>query len=189
MALLLASIVGGARLFASAGHTTEVWAAAANLSPGEALTPQLVLAVRVGLGETDRYYISAARPLPAGYVVTRAVGAHELIPFAALSAGGAVSGLRVVALPVALGHFDPNLAPGDRVDVYETARSQSGVIAGPTRRVVADVTVTSRTGGVAGFSGSTVTVTLAVPESEVSVLVAAAEAGGIDLVDVPAGGQ
>lgn len=189
MALLLGSIVGGARLFSAAGHTTLVWAAAANLSPGEPLTTALVVPVRVALGADQRYYVSAARPLPSGYQVSRPVGAHELIPFAALAPQGNPGALRVVAVPVEVGHFDPNLGPGDRVDVYLTAHTEPGLAPGPTRRVLSGATVTDRSGGSAGFSGSTVTVTLAVPSAQVPALVAAAEAGGIDLVDVSAGDQ
>lgn len=186
--LLLGSVVVGARVFADASHTTLVWAAATNLSPGEPLTAGELTATRVGLGSARDLYLSAARLPPAGYVVTRRVGAHELVPFAALAPAGRAGNDRVVALPVSVGHFDPDLAAGAQVDVYATARSAAGA-SGPTKLVSRAVTVVSRSGGQAGFSGSTVTVTVSVPEAEVSALVQAVQGGGLDLVDVPAGGR
>lgn len=191
LALMLASVVLGARIFAGASRTVLIWQAAVNLVPGEALTQAMVQPVRVDLGAAQRYYVSASQPVPGGYLISRPVGRDELLPYAALQPAGAAAGLRIVAVPVLVGHFDPAVGPGDVVDVYATARQPGGgAAAGPSRLVLATVSVTGRSGGSTAFGGggSAVTVLIAVPEADVPALVAAVESADIDLVDVPAGG-
>jgi hypothetical protein len=191
VALVLAATLLGARLVSAAGHTTLVWAAATNLAPGEPLSAAELTPVRVNLGGEATRYLDAARPVPSGYQLTRAVAAGELLPFSALTRTAAAAPTRVVALGVAVGHFDPGLAAGDLVDVYETPRSADGAApAGASRLVLADATVSGRTSGSSGFGSVTsdVTVLVIVPVTDVPALVAAAEAGGLDLVDVPPGG-
>src|SRR3954466_4923358 len=83
--LVLVSVAAGARLVSGAGHLTPVYVAAHELMPGEQLTGDDVAVTRVRLGADGSRYLAASAPAPVGYVVNRVVGAHELLPAAALS--------------------------------------------------------------------------------------------------------
>lgn len=188
--LVLAATLLGARLVSAAGHTTLVWAAATNLAPGESLSVADLTPVRVNLGGEASRYLSAAGPVGAGYELTRSVAAGELLPYSALTRTAGAPPTRVVALSVADGHFDPALTAGDVVDIYQTPRAADGsTVAGASRLVLGDATVAGHSGGSAGFGSvsSSVTLLVVVPLADVPLVVAAGEAGGIDLVDVPPG--
>lgn len=188
--LLLGSMVGGARLFAAAGHETAVWAAAHDLAPGERLSTADLTAVRVRLNGAASGYLTGAAP--AGYVVVRFVAARELLPAGALAASARPDSTRLVTVAVQAGHLPPNLAPGDRVDVYLTARSPGGPVgasaAAPTL-VLAAAVVQARPNGSRTFGAdATLSVVLVVPAERVADVVRAAESGAVDLVAVPPGG-
>src|SRR3954465_14969556 len=85
--LVLVSVAAGARIVSSAGHLTPVYAAAHQLVPGEQLTSADIAVVQVPPPTGGRRYLAASAAVPVGYVVNRVVGAHELLPAAALSPG------------------------------------------------------------------------------------------------------
>ena len=87
--LVLVSVAVGARIVSTAGHLTPVYAAAHDLVPGEQLTSGDLAVVRVRLDGGGSRYLAAASAAPVGYVVTRVVSAHELLPAAALSPSSA----------------------------------------------------------------------------------------------------
>jgi hypothetical protein len=182
--LVLLSVVGGARLFASAERLTGVYAAAHDLTPGERITPADLTVARVRIdGDADRYV--AAGAMPVGYVVTRLVGAGELVPAGAL-AGSPVKPTRLVTVPVQSGHLPSDLGHGDLVDVYLTPKVAAGDAVPAPTLVLSGVTVDSRDGGSRTFgSESSVAVALSVPAARVPALVHAVEGGIIDLVRVP----
>lgn len=188
--LLLGSMIGGARLFAAASHETSVWAAAHDLAPGERLSGADIRRVRVRLGDAASGYLTG--PPPQGYVVVRFVAAHELLPASALAASPHADASRLVTVPVQAGHLPPDLAPGDRVDVYLTARPTGGAgVAGanaPPTLVLASAVVQARPSGGRAFGADTaISVVLVVPSDHVADVVRAAESGSVDLVAVPAG--
>ena len=187
--LLLGSMVGGARVFAAAGHETAVWAAAHDLAPGERVSAADLRQVRVRLNATAAGYL--AGPAPAGYVVVRFVAAHELLPVAALATSARPDSSRLVTVPVQAGHLPPDLAPGDRVDVYSSPRPGSGAgpgsgVTAPTL-VLAAAVVQDRPNASRSFGAdAALSVVLVVPAERVSDVVRAAESGAVDLVAVPA---
>lgn len=190
--LLLGSMVGGARLFAAAGHETAVWAAAHDLAPGERLSTADLTRVRVRLNGAAAGYLTGSAP--AGYVVVRFVAARELLPAGALATSVRADQSRLVTVPVQAGHLPPDLVPGDRVDVYLTPRSAGGPgVAGgalPPTLVLAAAVVQSRPGGSRAFGAdAALSVVLVVPTERVADVVRAAESGAVDLVAVPAGGS
>jgi len=191
IALLLGSMIGGARLFAAASHETAVWAAAHDLAPGERLSAADLRRVRVRLnGAADGYLTGAA---PTGYVVMRFVAAHELLPVGALAASTRTDSSRLVTVPVQLGHLPPDLAPGDRVDVYTSQRSATGpgaanAAAAPTLVLAAAVVQSRPSGGRTFGADAALSVVLVVPADRVADVVRAAESGAVDLVAVPSGG-
>jgi Flp pilus assembly protein CpaB len=188
--LLLGSMIGGARLLAAAEHETAVWAAAHDLAPGERLSARDLTRVRVRLNGAAAGYLTGTAP--AGYVVVRFVAARELLPAGALATTARTDSSRLVTLPVQAGHLPPDLAPGDRVDVYLTPRSAGGpgiasATLPPTLVLAAAVVQSPPSGGRTFGADAALSVVLVVPAQRVADVVRAAESGAVDLVDVPAG--
>lgn len=188
--LVLTSVVVGARVLAGADTSVPVYAATRDLVAGTALTDGDLRVARVRLfGNADRY-ISAAGGKPAGYVLLRAVGRDELLPRQALTPDAAAVPVRLVTVPVRRNHLPPGLAHGRSVDLYLSAggsgSSAGKQVAAAPMLVLAGVpvdSVTERSSRLA--AGDETGVVLRVPAASVPAVVAAAQAGVIDLVLVP----
>ncbi|MDQ1706678.1 MAG: hypothetical protein QOF18_3044 [Frankiaceae bacterium] len=185
--LVLLSVVAGARVFAAADNTTQVFVAAHDLVPGQHVAADDLAVGRVRLAGSGGLYIAASGAPPVGYVITRFVGAHEIVPIAALSSSRAVTASRFVTVPVEAGHLSDDLGRGDLVDVYLTPKTTAGDPVPAPTLVLSGVPVQSRQGGARSFSGSaSLAVVLAVPADQVATVVHAVESGTIDLVTLPA---
>jgi hypothetical protein len=183
--LVLVSVVAGARLLASADNRTPVFVAAHDLVPGQHVTADDLAVGHVQLSDRAGRYVAAGAP-PVGYVVTRFVGADELVPADALAAQPTAAS-RYVTVPVQPGHLPGELARGDLVDVYLTPPAGGGEPVPAPRLVLSAVPVRVAEGGSRVFGGSTaLSVVLEVPADRVADLVHAVESGAIDLVVVPA---
>src|SRR4051812_49443706 len=123
--LVLVSVAAGARIVSSSGHLTPVYAAAHELVPGEQLTADDLAIVQVRLGTGGSRYLAASAAAPVGYVVNRVVGAHELLPAAALSPGTILADSRMVTVPVQAGHLPAGPRPGGLGDGYPTPQTPS----------------------------------------------------------------
>lgn len=197
--LVLVSIVVGARLLSSADASQRVWVATHDLAPGSTLADGDLRQGQVRLFDNGGRYLGAIGAKPVGYVLQRGVGADELLPRDSLTRPDAVGRpLRDVSVPVAPGHLPDDLQSGQQVDVYVTpeGRAGSSISSSPTpsgsagtRLVLSRVSVTLRPR--AGGLGATAAtgVVLSVSEPDAFALVAAVQAGGIDLVRVPRGDQ
>jgi len=185
--LVLVAVALGARVFAGAESYQRVWMTTRALDAGEPLTQADVTPVRVRLFAAVSAYLDANRPVPVGYLLTRTVGTHELLPFAALRPAAGDPTSRLVAVPVTPGHLPGGLASGDRVDVWVTPHAATGGPAGAPRLVVADVSVVDRDGGgqTLGVSETLTDVVVSVPAFQVAALIAAIQTGSVDLVVVP----
>jgi hypothetical protein len=185
--LVLVAVVVGARVFASADRETAVYVASHPLVPGEHLAAGDLAVGHVRFNGEGGRYVAAGGPAPVGYVVTRFVGAHELVPLTALSAAEpAVVASRFVTVPVEPGHLPGDLGHGDLVDVYLTPKSVAGSEVPDPRLVASAVPVDSSDAGSRGFSGTaTESVVLSVPSDLVRAIVHAVESGTIDLARVP----
>jgi hypothetical protein len=185
--LVLVAVVVGARVFASADRETAVYVASHPLVPGEHLAAGDVQVGHVRFNGEGGQYVGAAGSAPVGYVVTRYVGAHELLPVAALSAAApVVVASRFVTVPVEPGHLPGDLGHGDLVDVYLTPKAAAGSDVPAPRLVAAGVPVDTADGGSRSFSGTaTESVVLSVPNDAVRAIVHAVESGTIDLARVP----
>ena len=193
--LVLASVVGGARLVAAADHYDRVWVARHPLAVGQQVAAADLTVGKARLHGGAEHYLSADAALPAGAVVVRAVGAGEMVPLGAVSATGLPADRRLVSVPVAPGHFPSDLARGQVVDVYLTPKAHTAATASGAstpanlpRLVLAGAAIASRDGGSHAFgtASSVVGVVLSVPAEDVAALVGAVEGGSIDLVRVPA---
>ena len=184
--LVLASVVAGSRILASSDRYAAVYAARSPLTPGERVGSADLEVARVRFAGAASAYIRATAAAPLGYTVTRYVGAGELVPVAALSAASTpADATRLVTVPVPSQHLPQDIARGDLVDVYLTAKGSGGTPRAP-RRVLRSALVE----GVQGASeiasdGSSVGLVLAVPTASVPVVIGAVEGGALDVVRVP----
>ena len=122
--LVLVCVVLGARLFASADASQSVWVATRDLAPGTTLSEGDLEQGRVRLFDNGARYLVASAPKPVGYVLTRGVGADELLPALGLRRPDELARpLRDVSVPVEAGHLPGDLQTGQQVDVYVTAGS------------------------------------------------------------------
>lgn len=191
MGLVLVSILLGTRVVATAADTDLVWQTRAELAAGTPLGEDDIRAVEVRLPPgTASAYLAATNAKPVGWVLTRALGEHELLPLGALAPpDAAAADWRAVTVPVLRFHYPGDLAKGQLVDVYMTTGAGSLPAASSSEPVLVLRAVTVahvETSSVAGLgAGSGVGVELAVPASDATALVAAAQAGSIDLVRVP----
>ncbi|MFC5727983.1 MULTISPECIES: flagellar biosynthesis protein FlgA [Nocardioides] len=117
--LVTASVVAGARLLAAADDTVTVWAFDDDRGTGSAVVEGDLTTKRVRFADPadlDRYFL-ADTPLPDGLVLTRAVGAGELL---ARSAVGSATdaGLLQVPLEVDPNRVPPDVGTGSVVDVW-----------------------------------------------------------------------
>ena len=190
--LVLASVVVGAKVFSSADSTTSVWAASRDLPAGSRIERADLRSVQVKLTD-GKQYVSAAGAVPAGYVLTRPVGAGELLPSRAFvdpaKSGDPALARREVTVPVRQDHWPSDLRADELVDVYATATKSGDAAAATPTRILAGITVgsvPSRSKDVFGGSGETTgSVTLLVRDDQVTALVAAVESSQLDLVRVP----
>lgn len=165
--LLIATAVAGVALTLRQADTTQpVYAAAQTLTPGTALDQSNVTVVHVRVGEG---YIGGAQDI-WGEVVTRTVGAGELLPAAAVAPADAAQGRPVavsVTTPLAAG-----IVPGAAVDVWVTPAEGSSRLVGEGL-IVADV---AQEESALGSAGSTVYVV--VPAADVGALLDALAVDG-----------
>ena len=205
--LVLVSVVIGARVLSAADRSQLVWTTSRALSPGTPLTGEDVVATPVRLFGNAERYLSAEQPAPVGYVLSRALGADELLPRDALTTPGREADVREVTVNVRPGSAPPDLRRGEQVDVYVTPERPPG--AGPSvdtspAPASSAAPTTAATGGARlVLSGVTVlqvpaeqgfgagseqrAVVLQVRPDAVATVLTATELGRIDLVRVPAG--
>ncbi|NAZ84123.1 hypothetical protein GTR02_20145 [Kineococcus sp. R8] len=191
LALVLASVLLGARAVGAADRTTEVFAVATTLGVGRAVGVEQLQVVRVHVDAvTAAAYVPADRPPAAGAVVLRALSPGELLPRSAL---GSTADLTSRPVTLQLPDEPPQgVSTGAQVDVWVTTPAPPGATAPvpPPRLLVeaAEVAdVRALTSGLAARRGSDVQVLVplgALPD----VLQALADDLVVDLVPVPGSG-
>lgn len=195
--LVAGSVALGSSLVSAAGRTVPVYAAADALVPGDVLDVGALRVRDVRLGDTDDVYLPADTPLPEGLVVTRTVGAGELVPRRAVAPDADLA-LRPVAIEPH-GALPGALSAGASVDLWFVPRSPSEVLgsaaggSGPAagaiepQLLVAGVIVAEVSEPRAGLAvGGAVTVHVLVPEADLpTVLAALAADGSVEVVLVP----
>ncbi|WP_145725792.1 MULTISPECIES: hypothetical protein [unclassified Nocardioides] len=117
--LVAGSVVLGARLLAAADDTVAVWGLAADRGSGAPVVAGDLEVHRVRFADdaTLERYFPADEPVPDALVLTRPVGAGELL---ARSSVGAADSVRVVQVPLAVDpqQVSPDVATGAVVDVW-----------------------------------------------------------------------
>lgn len=180
LALILISMLAGARLLSSSQETVTVWRASRDLAPGAVPAAEPVTVV---LGDTASAYASASAPLDGRMRVPVSAGA--LIP-ANATAPVQTTGTRQVTIAVDPLHAPVELAAGDVVDVWATP-SNGGQTTGVPSLVLPKALVLQSSPDALGVAGQ-LAVVIEVPEPQVSVVVAAVRGGQVDLVEVPLAG-
>jgi len=180
--LIVVSVVAVTAMVRSADVTTPYYVAKRTLTPGTVLSERDVVVGHARLSSGD--YMKPA-DAPWGQVVTRVVGAGELIPTSA--AGDATSfGGRTVAVQTTLPLAD-GVKPGSVVDVYVTAEGPDG--RAETQRVGTSLVVESIDRSSGSFSAMSVeTVYVVVPREDIEELLSAlASRADISVVGVAGG--
>jgi hypothetical protein len=121
LALVAVSALLGARLLGAADESVGVWVAKRDLDPGRPLTTGDVRSRQVrfaGQGDADRY-LSSERPLPSAAVLSRAVGAGEIVPRQALAPASRTA-VTEVPLSVNTEAVPSTIGTGSVVDVWVT---------------------------------------------------------------------
>ncbi|GAA2155402.1 hypothetical protein GCM10009844_42430 [Nocardioides koreensis] len=116
------SVVAGARLLSAADDTVPVWSVATDMGAGDEVGADDLVAVRVRFADASALggYFTADDELPADLVLTRGVGAGELLPRAAV--GSAADGDTLqVPLAVDTEQVPGSVRAGSVVDVYLVA--------------------------------------------------------------------
>lgn len=121
IALVTGSIVVGGRLFAAADDTVQVWALDQDRGNGSPLVEDDLVVQRVRFTDDAALgrYFPASEPVPADLVLTRAVGAGELLARTSVGPADAKQVLRV-PLEVDPNRVPPDVETGSVVDVWVT---------------------------------------------------------------------
>ena len=176
--LVLGSVLLGARVVGSADATVPVWAVTGDLAAGTELRAGDLRAVDVRLADAADGYLSTSTR-PEGRTLSRAVGAGELLPRAALEES---SELVQLALPVQSGYVPPGLLRGQVVDVYavaDPAAGATGTADGAVTLVVREATVQAVSGRSDGV--------LSTPTTAIQVVVAVAADDAPEILGAIAG--
>lgn len=171
LALVVVSVVGGARLLAPADTGVLVLRASRDLPAGA--QPSDLEQVQVPADIADAYLRE-----PGSGILRWPVRAGELIPAAAL-VPPRPRPERLVSVPVDAAALPPGLVADAVLDVWGSPAD-----GGPPRLVVAGVRAASTPSAESTLAG-TIAVLLRVPEDQVGAIVAASRGGDVDLVAVP----
>jgi hypothetical protein len=178
VALIVVSMLVGARLLAGSDATVTAWQATRDLAPGAVVSPDDVVAVTIPATLAGAYAGGSGLPTAP---LDRPLLAGEILPTPLdVTPGDA----RWVTVPVEPLHAPVDLAPGERVDVWATAGADLGVV--PVPELVLEGVLVSEVAVDGVGLGGEYGVVLEVDPGDAAGLLAAARSGGIDLVRVPA---
>lgn len=119
--LVLASVAGGAFVFAATDHRQPRWAVTRDMAAGTVLTRDDLRPARVQLGEADDRYIPVTEPV-VGRALQDRVQAGQLLPRAVLTAPA--SGV-AVTIPLRPDN-GPAVERGSRITVWLSTKSCQG---------------------------------------------------------------
>lgn len=167
IAIVVLTALGGFVLFSAADDTTSVYAAAKSLTPGHVLQKSDLVLTDVKLGKSSTAYLEASG-LGQGAVITKSVGAGELVPVSAVGTAKQVATTNVVVqLEVPL---SADALEGSTGDVWASMAAGQGVF-GPPSVIIsgAQIAHITEATGLAASNGG-VRVEIVVPQSKVAAL-------------------
>jgi len=171
--LVVVSMAAVAGIVLASHHTRTVYVASDNLAPGEPLTEERLALVEVRVDDTTPLYLGPDRLPSEPIVITRAVGAGELIPLSALGAADQSTASVVVTLTSSP---PSGVDAGSRVELWVAPPGErAGEYADPSV-VVPDATVVRRLESDRLVGTNTVELELRVPKSQLQQVLAATTA-------------
>lgn len=174
--LVTVSIASVAFVMSATNRTTEVWAVADTVVPGDTLTADNVVLARVQLDTAqDLYHSREASPI--GQVVTRSLEAGELIPVSAVTDSALAERSRIVI--TVDGPLPDGVARGAVVDVWSAEPLEGSSFATPRVLVDDAVVAAVHTNDSLIASSSTLQVELLVPVTETAALLHAMAGGHV----------
>lgn len=180
LALVVGSVVLGARIMTLGEQTVSVWRATRDIAAGAVPSTADLEAVSLPATVAGAYAPAADVPQQR---LARDIRAGEVLPAEGVAGAPVV---RWVTLPIEPLHAPADLAPGDLVDVWSTPQADLGAAVAP-ELVRSDVLVVGVDGDPAGFGGEYGVVVEVAPTDAADVL-RAVRGGAVDLVRVPVGG-
>ena len=138
LVLIAASVTGVVTLVSAADSSVQVYTARDALSQGDVVMADDVFASSVRVDGAAELYIMAGEMPREGLVITKPVGAGELVP---LSAVGDSAGLKMSAIVVSLaGQLPGSIEAGSLVDLWSSRENGDGAF-GPPSVLVSSATV------------------------------------------------
>lgn len=186
IALMLLSVVGITKAIAQADSRIPLVALAQNVPAGKVLTQSDLEVVKVSVPNPELYV--ADLDLALGFKVNRAMSIGELL---SLSQNRMTNpNDRIVSLPIRAGHL-PNLNSGDLVDIWYTPTNDGSSMPvyfdGEAKLLVSAVTVEEVPDGI--DSTSDTAISAIIPQAKIGTVIAAVQAGQIDIVGHVVGGN
>lgn len=178
IALIIVSMLVGARLLAGGDDTVTAWQATRDLAPGAVVSADDVVAVSIPAALSSAYAGGSGLPTSP---LDRPLLAGEVLP---APVEDSVVDARWVTVPVEPLHAPVDLAPGERVDVWATAGTDLGSV--PVPELVLEGVLVSEVAVDGVGLGGEYGVVLEIDPRDAAAVLAAARGGGIDLVRVPA---
>jgi hypothetical protein len=124
VALVVCSVVGVVAIVSAADESVEVLATDTALVPGDRVTLNALSVRSVRLDAMAHGYLTPGDVPADGVVVTRAVGAGELVPAAAV---GRSDGVRMASLVLSSeGALAASVGPGSPVDIWSAPAVEGG---------------------------------------------------------------
>lgn len=183
LGLVAVSVAGVVALLGAADTSVPAYAARAALAPGDEIDAADLVPVEVRMEDAEEHYLLQSALPPDGAVVTRAVGAGELVPLSALGRADSTR-LAAVVLPLG-GALADGVREGRAVDVWVARESEDGRVEAPTVLVSgATVARIVETDGLV-VDDEAVQVEVLVPEARLARAIEAVAAGdALSLVPV-----
>lgn len=183
--LVLASVVLGGRLLASADDTVEVWQVAHDIPAGATVASADLRVTRAHFDDAAvaAQYLRAGHPVQPGARATRDLHAGEILAVSAVGSGSAAP-TRELPLGVGATHQPADLRAGDHVEVWAVPGSSpagSRRVAAPAL-VLSDVTVLSVGGSAVGVAGERPVLVSMAPRADVGSILRRISGASVVLV-------
>ena len=172
--LVIASVVGVVLVVLSANRTVPVYAASGPLAPGDALDAERLALIEVPAGAGLELYLAPDRLPASAVVVTRPIGAGELVPLSAL--GEADRSLVPVDVPIS-GSAPGGVGIGAEVSLWAAEPGERPGSYATPRELVAVAHVVRLIEHDRMIGGGQLELELRVPEGQVASVLAAVTNG------------
>lgn len=173
IALVVASVAGVVMVVGAADRTGTAYAAASAFAIGDLVTVDDLVETEVRLGAASEHYLGPGLMPDGEIIVTRTIGAGELVPANAVGQANSTEWASVVVS--VSGDLPRSVGAGTAVDVWASGEENDGKTPGIVATQATVVAISSDDSMVAGAAASSVE--LVVPRDRVARLLQAKAAG------------